>query len=37
VKYGIMKVPTIVINGEAMFVGVPKKEILVKAIREVIK
>ncbi|RLI46489.1 thioredoxin [Candidatus Bathyarchaeota archaeon] len=33
-KYGIMAVPTIVINGKVRFVGVPKKDELVRAIRE---
>jgi small redox-active disulfide protein 1 len=33
-KYGITSVPTIVINGEVKFVGVPRKEDLVKAIKE---
>lgn len=33
-KYGIMLVPTIVINGKVKFVGTPKREALVKAIQE---
>ncbi len=33
-KYGIMAVPTIVINGKVKFVGVPKKDELARAIRE---
>lgn len=33
-KYGITGVPTIVINGKVRFVGVPRKEDLVKAIEE---
>jgi thioredoxin 1 len=33
-KHGIMAVPTIVINGKVKFVGVPKKDELVKAIQE---
>ena len=35
-KYGITGVPAIVINGEVKFVGVPRKEDLVKAIREAV-
>ena len=33
-KYDIMGVPAIVINGKVIFVGVPDKDALVKAIKE---
>jgi small redox-active disulfide protein 1 len=33
-KYGIMAVPTIVINGKIKFVGLPKKDELARAIQE---
>lgn len=36
-EYGIMAVPTIVINGKVKFVGVPQKEDLVKAIQDEIE
>jgi len=33
-KYGIMAVPTIIINDKVKFIRVPKKDELVKAIQE---
>jgi len=36
-KHGITAVPTIVINDKVKFVGVPRKEDLVKAIQEELK
>ncbi|ENN96296.1 thioredoxin [Methanocaldococcus villosus KIN24-T80] len=33
-KYGIMAVPTIVINGEIEFIGAPTKEALIEAIKK---
>jgi len=36
-KHGIIAVPTIVINDKVKFVGVPRKEDLVKAIQEELK
>ncbi|WP_423792021.1 MJ0307 family thioredoxin [Methanocaldococcus indicus] len=33
-EYGIMAVPTIVINGEVEFIGAPTKEALIEAIKK---
>ncbi len=33
-EYGIMAVPTIVINGEIEFIGAPTKEALIEAIKK---
>ena len=34
VEYGIMAVPTIVINGKVEFIGAPTKEALIEAIKK---